>query len=269
MKNLYTLLFTLLAGVCNAQYCGNSSPSVCIPVSDTAAQPGIRPDDYHLAPLVNGVTNEVVLQFKNFTSFNFGGQTVTVQSLRFDTIYGLPAGLCWATNKPNNTFGTGEEGCIRFNGNICSAPGQYRVKILVTADIGVPVIDQGDGLEYFIRVKNVGDADTPVDTNQTAQNPFMAYGNAAAGCVSNVVNLTDYRVLVFPNPSNSLFAIQLPELSDGLLFTLKDTFGKLVKQEAVTSKTTTMQREGLPNGIYFWQVVSNEKVLSKGKLILR
>jgi hypothetical protein len=203
MKNFYILLFTLLAGFCNAQYCGNSGPSVCTPVTDATAQPGVRPAEDDLAPLVNAVTDEVILQFKNFSTFNFGGQTVTVQSLRFDTIYGLPSGLCWATNKANNTFGTGEEGCIRFSGNLCSAPGQYMIKIIVTADVGVPIIDQGDGLEYFIRVKNFGDPDTPLDSNQT--NSFAPYGNPYMGCVSSVSEPGSYSGQVSPNPSHSYF----------------------------------------------------------------
>lgn len=266
MKQIYLLSALFFISVwASAQYCGNSGPSVCTPVSDVTAEPGIRPSSTDLAPLINGDSIDVVLQFKNFTSFTFSGQTVTVISVKFDSINNLPSGICWATNKANNTFTTGEEGCIRITGNLNDLPGQYKLWVVVTPYLGVPMIGDGTGtLPYFVRVKNAGDNDIPVDTNQTNQNPFISYDNWHVG-MNEVQNL---GVTVLPNPSTSHFTICAPGINTNAYFNMYDAYGRLVKQEILTSSNTTIQRGALPNGIYFWQVSSNEKVLSSGKLVL-
>lgn len=175
-KRLYSLfvLFLTCTGAF-AQYCGNSGPSICTP-SGTLTQPGLFPESSNLPPFINGPVTNTTIQFKNFDQVVFGGSTLTVQSLRIDTIANLPAGLCWATNKANNTFSNQEDGCIVVSGTTCSAPGQYKMRIIATVNIGFPIQVNAEsaGLKYFLRVKNNGDADVAVDTNQTS--PFYNVG---------------------------------------------------------------------------------------------
>lgn len=163
-----------------AQPCGNSGSSQCSP-SGILTQPGFSPLSQNLPPFINGQNSNTVIQFKNFNQFSFGGQIVTVQTLRFDTINNLPNGLCWSTNKSNDTYANQEEGCIKLTGATCDAPGQYKLNIIVTVNIGVPIQTNADamGLYYFLRVKNNGDADIVVDTTQTTSNSFISYGGVA------------------------------------------------------------------------------------------
>lgn len=195
MKTLVLAILTLTSvSLLNAQYCGFSGPSICSP-SGTLTLPGLSPSSENLPPLINGYPSSTVIQFKNFDTFVFSGQNVTVSSLSFDTIEDLPPGLCWSTNKTNNTFANQEDGCLSFNGTVCAPPGQYKLYMVVTANIGVPIQTNADaaGMRYFLRVKNAPDNTIPVDTNQTA--PFVAYGNSADCSPVLSVNLgTDQTV---------------------------------------------------------------------------
>lgn len=169
------LSFTLLCA--SAQYCGNSGTFQC--TASNLPLPWLSPPPDSLPPFVNGMPSTTVIQFKNFNTVFFNGNQITVNWLRIDTIDNLPSGLCWASNKANNTYLNQENGCIKINGIPCDATGQYKMRIIVTIDIGVGTVqvnaDQA-GLKYFVRLKNNGDADTPVDSNQTAANAFIPYG---------------------------------------------------------------------------------------------
>ncbi|MES2622349.1 MAG: T9SS sorting signal type C domain-containing protein [Bacteroidota bacterium] len=178
----------------NAQYCGLSGPSVCTPTG-LMTQPGLSPASDNLTPFTNGVVASTVIQFKNWDTIIFAGQKLTFQSLKIDSIQNLPAGLCWATNKTNNTYGNQEDGCITISGLTCAVPGQYRLRIIVTANVGFTlnkISAAAMGLYYYVRVKNNGDADIAVDTTGQSNNStpaFQAYGTGAncSGAVS--VNL--------------------------------------------------------------------------------
>ncbi|HRG88157.1 MAG TPA: T9SS type A sorting domain-containing protein, partial [Chitinophagales bacterium] len=163
-----------------AQYCGTSGPSMCSPTG-TQSQPGLFPPSEALPPLINGEAPGTVLQFKNFDTIMFGGQVLTIQTLRIDSIGNLPAGICWASDRANNTWSNQQSGCISLNGTTCAAPGQYKLKLIITVNVGVPIQTDADAanLKYYLRVKNATDIDIPVDTTQTSNAPFIAYGGAA------------------------------------------------------------------------------------------
>lgn len=183
-KHLLSLIGILTLQFLIAQPCGNSGNSVCVP-SGTLVLSGFNPSSENLPSFPNGISNNTNIQFKNFNQFSFGGQIVTVQSLKIDTIKNLPSGLCWASNKSNDTYANQEDGCIKFTGTPCDSPGQYKLYIVVTANIGVPIQTNGDavGLKYFLRVVNPGQTAPPVDTNATA--PFVSYGYSAS-CSANL-----------------------------------------------------------------------------------
>ena len=184
MKKLLVLFVTSLLtfGYSSAQYCGNSGPAVCTP-STTINQPGLSPQSGNLPALINGDNTATTIQFENFNTLVFAGQTITMQSLTLDTITNLPAGLCWATNKTDNTFGNQETGCILVSGTPCDSTGQYKLHIFVTANIGFAFPTNADvaGLHYYVRLVNNGETAPPVDTTQTEAHRFKPY-NVVAVC---------------------------------------------------------------------------------------
>ncbi len=171
--------FSFFIAFAQAQYCGNSGAFQC--TASNLSVPGLSPLWDSLPPFVNGQPSSAVIQFKNFNQVYYFGGTYTVVSLKVDSIDNLPAGLCWSTNKADNTFANQENGCIRINGTPCGPTGQYKMRIIASVNIGVFTVhvDANDaGLKYFVRLKNSGDADTPIDSLQTPTNPFIAYGGA-------------------------------------------------------------------------------------------
>lgn len=272
MKKVIFTLFsaTLLFAGANAQYCGNSGTSVCTP-SGTLTQPGLSPNSDSLPSVVNGTQPNTVIQFKNFDTFAFGGQTVTVNSLKIDTLDNLPSGLCWATNKANNTWANQEDGCIKISGTVCDNPGQYKLNIIVTADIGVPIQTNADaaGLEYFVRVINSGDNEVAVDTNQTA--PFVKHPgySATAGCNSILNNeLSVNSLSIVPNPFNNKAVVSFYSAKSGVMVErVTNMLGSEVYSHKLDVKagdnTSIIDRNNLPAGVYFYSVTDGKNISTK------
>ena len=178
-KYLFALLITTTQ-ISFGQYCGGSGPGQCTP-SGTFVTPGFYPAPSDLPPFVNGQASTTVLEFKNFNVVNFQGNFYTVNSLRIDSVGNLPAGLCWATNKSNNTFINQEQGCVRINGTPNGPVGEYKLKILVTVDVGVSLqVDaEAAGVNYYVRLIDSCQTAPPVDTLQVPT--FVAYN--IPGCL--------------------------------------------------------------------------------------
>lgn len=280
-KVIFTLFsFCLLYLNSNAQYCGNtgagSGPSQCTP-SGLLTKPGLAPLSDSLPPMVNGVVSTTVIQFQNFDTIRFGGQLLTVQSLKLDSIGNAPAGVCWATNVANNTWGHMVDGCIRINGTPCSAPGQYRLKILVTANIGVPIqTDAGAaGLYYYVRCKNAGAADTPLDTTgQTANtNIFVPYGPAAVcGNGFNDPSANINSLSVVPNPFNNRAVVSFySDKAEFMTERLTNMIGSEVSRKSIEVRmgenTSTIEKNNLPAGVYFYSLSDGKSVATKRVVI--
>lgn len=182
-KIIYTLsLLCFLAGNLVAQQCTNpgSGSTQCTP--SNLSQPGLSPRTDSLPPFTNGVASTTVIQFKNFNTVLFSGFTLTVQSLRIDSIENLPSGLCWATDRANNTYSNQENGCIKVNGTPCAQPGQYKLRIWVFVNVGITsqlVNAESAGLRYFVRVGNDGDVVPVCDTLQTVPLNTTGYSPTA------------------------------------------------------------------------------------------
>ena len=280
-KLIFTLFsFCLLYLNSNAQYCGHtgagSGPSQCSPAGLT--KPGLSPVSDSLPVLINGTVSTTVIQFQNFDTIRFGGQLLTVQSLTLDSIGNLPSGVCWVTNVTNNTWGHMVDGCIKVNGTVCSTPGQYRLKIIVTANIGVPIqTDAGAaGLYYYVRVKNSGNADTPVDTSgQTANtNILVPYGPAAvcggSGIYDPSSNINSLNVV--PNPFNNKAVVSFYSDKTGIMTErLTNMIGSEILRNSIEVRmgenTSTIERNNLPTGVYFYSLSDGKSVATKRVVI--
>jgi uncharacterized repeat protein (TIGR01451 family) len=184
-KSLLLLAFISGIQILSAQYCGNSGAGQCnSPGQLTSA--GFGPPFMQAAPLINGTISTTVIEFLNWDTMQLAGTTVTIDSLTFDTINNLPAGLCWSTNQPTNTFANSEDGCIKLTGTVCAAPGQYKLNIsidLYIHGLGLFSINlTATGEYYILRVNNSGEATIAVDTNGLAAGTLAAtqlYGPTA------------------------------------------------------------------------------------------
>lgn len=275
------LIFTLISATffyvnADAQACGNSGPSVCTP-SGLLTEPGLAPPDSDSLPsVINGITTTVDIQFKNFNTFVYNGINITINSLRIDSILNLPAGTCWATNKSNNTWSNQEDGCIKVTGPACADPGQYKLRILVTANTSIgtigPNLDaETVNLKYFVRIKNDGDADVAVDTNQTAAFVKQSgYSASATGCVNSIndipANVSALNIV--PNPMNSQAIVTFMAAKSGnATERITNMIGSEVYSNNIDVKagenTTSINRSNLPAGIYFYTIAEGSNSTTK------
>lgn len=272
MKKVIFTLFsaTMLFAGANAQYCGGSGSSVCTP-SGTLTEPGLSPSSDSLPPVVNGTTPNTVIQFKNFDKFTFGGSEVTVQELTIDTLSNLPTGLCWATDQADNTWSNQQDGCIKINGQVCSDPGQYKLYIVVTANIGVPIQTNADaaGLKYFVRVINQGDAVVAVDTLQSQAFVKQPGYSASANCTVGINEITSINSMsVVPNPFNSKALVTFQAEKAGVMTErITNMLGSEVYKGTMNVKvgnnTSTIDRNNLPAGVYFYSIGEGKNVSTK------
>jgi len=123
----------------------------------TGTVPGLTPSDTFLPCSIRGVPVSDTIYFTNFTSINALGTTFTMTHLKIDSLY-LPSGLCWKTNKSNNTFNGGENGVIYVSGTTNAAAGQYKLRIIVDVLLNGFIsqtnqnAETAAGLAYRVRV---------------------------------------------------------------------------------------------------------------------
>lgn len=87
----------------------------------------------------------------------------------------------------------------------------------------------------------------------------------------NTKHITDNKAagIVYPVPATDMFNLLVHTyVVTPLQFMLCDALGGLIMQQQITKQQTTIERSNLPNGIYYWQLIDNGKVVARGKQIL-
>ncbi len=281
-KIIFTLLtFCSVYLQINAQHCSNPSDNtVCISL-DTATKPGLAPLADSLMPLINGTNVSVVIQFRNYDTATVSGVKHPIYALRIDTISNLPAGLCWASNMPNDSFGSLEYGCILVSGTVCAAPGQYKLNLAVTANLGsaAHVVNyslNGDdaGLYYFIRVNNSGDVVTAIDTTgETAKTvpTFISYNNeTATGCTSGIGEIGNHinSLTIYPNPftteaSVSFYSDRVERVTEKLTNVLGSEVYSKDLDVTMGVNSYSIAKGALTSGVYFYSISDGKSVFTK------
>lgn len=182
MKKLFLSIVAgvIMAAGAQAQHCAAASNSV---TPRSYAQPGLYPTPDSLPCTVLGVAVSDTFYFQNFSTYNYPGfGTVTINSVKIDSITNLPPGLCWTSSAANNTFAGGASGAIVVSGTPTGPVGQYKLHIVV--DISTSIIPLNNrnaedfGLRYWVRTRCASAACTALDTTA----PYPAY-EAYTACV--------------------------------------------------------------------------------------
>ena len=175
MKKIITLVLSVLMAVSSfAQYCYSGANGI---TPGSYSNPGFQPTSDLLPCISQGVYVSDTIYYTNFYSFS----GLVVDSLHFDSIGNLPAGLCWKSNKVSNTFMTGENGVIQISGTSSAPAGQYNIKIFITAYVagGIVVGPEADmntlaGIYYWLRVSCSNHSCPSLDTINGKTNLFLA-----------------------------------------------------------------------------------------------
>ena len=73
---------------------------------------------------------------------------------------------------------------------------------------------------------------------------------------------------IFPNPFHSTATLVLDDNFENADLKFYNVLGKQVKKQKIISQTTTIDREGLTNGIYFYQILTYNGQLISGCLVV-
>jgi hypothetical protein len=108
---------------------------------------------------------------------------------------------------------------------------------------------------------------TAIGTNgsvaQGVQQPYEI--SVTTGINETSINL---EMSVYPNPTTNILSLKVEnEALENLKFQLIDLQGKMIKNEKVTTTTSTIKMEELPKAIYFLNVSVNNKVVKTFKII--
>lgn len=234
---MYKQTFALFIGFimslwCPAQFCGLSGPAVCstIPFIDTTGALPFMNANNDIPCVIRGNSYNASIQLKKAdASFTFGGQTVNVQSIKIDSISNLPCGLCWATDKPNNTLVNIDSLCINVKGTSNDAPGQYALRMYCTANIGVPVQATSEqfGFKLIVRVVQDSTDCLPIDTSLVSNTACLP---------SSLNSFQDEYVSVY----RMGHLLQIEAIHENFNASVYDLSGRLVLSQQSNSKTITI-----------------------------
>lgn len=264
MKKFYSLVFAAVfaIGITNAQ---------CTVDANAQTTPGVNPGPAQLPCIVVGVAYDQTIQGKIQQSFDTTiivvSVHVDVDSVRLDSIAGLPAGINW-TKSPDVLLGGGN-GCVRFFGTTSAATGDYPLTAYGTAWLHitsagfppiVPAIDQDTAFsgnlnqfspfgDYYVSVINPGD---PCHTSVGINNFNSALNSA---------------LTVYPNPSNGIFELKLNagQRVNGEVNVI-DATGRIVyteKLDVIGLYNTTIDLTRFSKGLYSVQLRTAEGIATK------
>ncbi len=114
------------------------------------------------------------------------------------------------------------------------------------------------------------DFNTPVITNTVFHT--LAENFILIDSVSSVQPGTapQPRVRVYPNPFDETALFELENIqANHLVFSLFDRNGRQVRQQFFDKNKFQFQRDGLPSGVYFFQIAAPDRTVARGKVVLR
>lgn len=108
------------------------------------------------------------------------------------------------------------------------------------------------------------DFNAPVITN-TAINTY----ELAAGIEGNVAD--DGSVSVYPNPfsEQTTFVISTEKNNETYTFVMTDVLGKTFRLMKTNEKQFTISRNGLEEGMYFYNITDSKGIVGKGKVVIK
>ncbi len=104
------------------------------------------------------------------------------------------------------------------------------------------------------------------------KNGTTYFFNNATSCDNTTLSIDDLdrdQIILYPNPVTNISILQFP--SEGIVAMLKiyNISGKLVNEEKVTKDYILIDAMQYPSGLYFYQVLSEKKLLKTEKFIIR
>ena len=84
----------------------------------------------------------------------------------------------------------------------------------------------------------------------------------------NGEELITQKKLIYPNPTSGIINLDSPNSNSEITVNIYDTKGILIIQKVFTEKQTSLNLSNNPAGIYFYHIISENKIIDNGKIIL-
>ncbi len=104
----------------------------CTP-NQNLINPGMYPADSTSLCFTQNINGNGTLVFQNFDVVVYGPYTLSIDSIRIDSITGLPCGIGWQLNKPSAIYRKLEYGCILLYGMPQDTAGIYNIDFHITS----------------------------------------------------------------------------------------------------------------------------------------
>lgn len=254
MRKLYALVLLVVLSISGfAQHCQGVDSTAISPRADSV---GIFTPSSDLLPCI--VRAQPVSDTLYFTIFD-RVNGFTLNSLTIDSIGNLPAGLCWVSNSPTNTFAAGQNGVIYLSGQTYVRSGQYKMKVYIHASTSVTnipfsTLESVAGLRYYLRVICPGDPCTAIDTAGGRDSLFIPYSQVC-GVGIHDINGGLSAMSVSPNPITNTAVISFNSSKQGnVSFRMYDMLGNIISSRELAANTgintVSVDRAGLSGGAY-------------------
>jgi len=278
MKKLISTL-SLVGVLATSIYAGNCGTTSTVSPKPQSGIAGLSPLSDSLPVVINdGRTINQTIYFENYDTTRTAGQLVTVQTLKIDSIENLPAGLCWKTNKANNTFNGKETGVIQVTGSTNALAGQYKLRIKVTAVTDIVTLPKVDaeavtGLRYFVRVACVDNEASPMKVDTASPYPsFKADNRGCTIAINNVeANISDLSIN--PNPFSTVTKVSFTsENEEKYSVRLTNILGSTVFAQDIVSKNggnnvVAIENKNYANGVYFVTITNGKSSVTRRVVI--
>jgi len=207
--------------------------------------PGFSPDSTTNLPAGTvGQYYQTVISAFIPTDTMYMGVSAEIDSIGVVSVVGLPAGLSWTTDSPNNFWDGGTKGCLVIQGTT-TLTGIHNITIALSAHgkLGGMAIVVPDSVKFY-RIDM-----QPASVNEFATESFNV-GKA------------------FPNPAYEMTSIEVtaskPVLVNFSLFNLVGVQMTESKHQLTPGlNTLTIPVKQYPSGMYFYKISNGETVITR------
>ena len=120
-------------------------------------------------------------------------------------------------------------------------------------------------LELFVGFEYGGSLICLSHNGQTIYPDTTTYCEVTVGITEHIEKI---HTSVYTNPLKDKFEVSLSQRISDIKFKLYDTFGRnVMSNEFSNVNSFTIKRENISSGIYFYQLISENRIISTGKLI--
>jgi uncharacterized delta-60 repeat protein len=140
----------------------------------------------------------------------------------------------------------------------------FGINGLVTTSIGTSSsLASGIEIQTDGKIVAVGSA-----SDAGGQILLARYNNSLTGDISENSNNTS-QISIYPNPFSKATTLKTDNLFENATFIVYNSLGEQVRKiDNISGQTFTFYRENLEQGIYFYHLKKNSKILSADKLVI-